>query len=84
MKSTLVKIGMFTMLAFATTVSLNSCGNESEKEGTEQTEGGKCEEGKCEGDKKCEEGKCESGKCEGDQKSEEGMKCEEGKCETGK
>lgn len=83
------KLSLVCMLAFATTLSLNSCGGEektAEGDNTEMSEGGdsdKCEEGKCE-EGKCEDGKsdkCEEGKCE-DGKADN--KCEEGKCGEGK
>lgn len=97
MKKNLKRVSLILMLAFATTVSLNSCGSDDAAEGdnTEanvdgekkceegKCEEGKCEEGKCEGDKKCEaDKKCEEGKCEGDAKTEAEMKCEEGKCKS--
>ncbi len=87
MKVNLKKLGLMLMLAFATTISLTSCGNEAANdettevsEGGDKCEDGKCEEGKCE-EGKCEEGKCEEGKCEAGKSSN---KCEEGKCGEGK
>ena len=68
MKTKLTRISVLLMLAFATTVSLSSCGDKPAEDGMEQAEGkceeGKCEEGKSDEEKKCEEGKCEEGKCE--------------------
>ena len=70
MKTKLTRVSVLLMLAFATTVSLSSCGDKTE------------EADKTEESAKCEEGKCEEGKCEGDMDEEH--KCEEGKCEDGK
>jgi len=57
MKKTFVKFSAVAMMAFATTLSLTSCGGEEKKEETtEAHEGGE--------DHKCEEGKCEHGQCE--------------------
>lgn len=50
MKKNFVKFSAIAMMAFTTTLSLNSCGGEEKHEETTeaQEEGHKCEEGKCE------------------------------------
>ena len=94
MKKNFKKVSLLLMLAFATTVSLNSCGDKEAEEG-EHTEEAAHEEGehKCEhGDE--EEMKCEMGedgemKCEGGDMTEEATveedttATEEHKCEGG-
>lgn len=72
MKKNLLKFGFMLALAFATTVSLNSCGGDHAEEGdnTEATseDGGdeaEDDEASTDGEMKCEPGKCQSGKCQG-------------------
>lgn len=71
MKKNFVKFSAIAMMAFTTTLSLNSCGGEEKHEETTEAHEGE--------EHKCEEGKCEGGQCEhGDATEEATETCEGG------